>query len=179
MIRSDAEYSKAKRDLELALARLEEERSYWLDEGMKEDEALVMLQPLRLRIAELRDQVELFKRIHAGDLSMFTTYEDIGRALIAARLARDLTQREFAELVGVHESQVSRYEKNEYHGVGAERMRDLMSKLGLGFEGHFHLNEIVVHPFLVAVNQPAVYRQSAGLTLEPEEVVKDLKNAVA
>ncbi len=35
MIRSDAEYSKAKRDLELALARLEEERSYWLDEGMK------------------------------------------------------------------------------------------------------------------------------------------------
>jgi len=179
MIRSDAEYRQAKRDLELALEMLQEERAYWLEEGMTENEAWAMLEPLRLRVAELQDKIELFERIRSGDLSMLTTHDDIGKALIAARLARGLTQREFAYLVGVHESQVSRDEKNEYHGVGAEKLRDLMGKLGLRFEGHFQLEEIVVHPPLVAVDQPVAYRQSAGLTLDPEEVARDLKNAVA
>lgn len=173
MIRSEAEYRKARRDLDLSLAMLEEERGHWLAEGLTEDEVVVMLEPIRLRIAERNDQVDLFERIRAGDLSMFVTFEDVGQALIAARLARGLSQRDFAELIGVHESQVSRDERNEYHGVGRERLRELLATLGLHFEGRFELEAVVVHPRLVAVEQPAVYLQAAALTLKPEEVRGD------
>ena len=146
MIRSEAEYRKAQRDVELARAMLEQERAHWLDEGMTEDEALAMLEPMRLRIAELGDRIDLFERVRAGDLSMFVTLEHVGKALIAARLARGLSQREFADLISVHESQVSRDERNEYHGVRRERLSDLMAALGLQLQGRFRLEGAVVHP---------------------------------
>lgn len=179
MIRSDAEYRKAQRDLELALELLEEERDHWLEEGMTQEEADAMAEPLRLRIADLRDQIDLFERVRAGDLSMFTSLDQLGKALIAARIARGLSQREVANLVGVHESQVSRDESNEYHNVGAERMRELTAALGLTFEGHFGLTDPVVRPRLVSVEQPAIHCRAAGLALDPEEVERDLRNAVA
>jgi transcriptional regulator with XRE-family HTH domain len=179
MIRSEAEYRKARRDLDIALRLLVEEQAYWLDQGMSEDESSSMLEPVRLRIAELRDRIMLFERIRTGDLSSFTGHEDMGKALIAARLARGLTQREFAELAGSHESQVSRDEKNEYHGVGEDRLRALMNAVGLNFEGQYFLVEIVVRPRLVSVDQPTVYRQAAGFEIDPDKVARDLKNAVA
>jgi transcriptional regulator with XRE-family HTH domain len=36
---------------------------------------------------------------------------------VALRIATGLTQRQLAETLGVHESQVSRDERNEYHGI--------------------------------------------------------------
>lgn len=179
MIRSEAEYRKAQRDVGLALEMLEEEQRHWLAEGMTANEALAMLEPMRLRIAELNDRIALFERVRAGDLSMFATFEHVGEALIAARLARGLNQRQFADLIGVHESQVSRDERNEYHGVGRERLGDLMETLGLRLEGHFQLEAVVVHPLLVSIEQPEVYLQAAGLTLDPEEVERELRDAVA
>lgn len=154
MIRSEAEYRKAQRDLELAREMLEQERAHWLDEGMTEDEALAMIEPLRLRIAELSDRIDLFERVRAGDLSMFVTLEHVGKALIAARLARGLSQRKFADLIGVHESQVSRDERNEYHGVVRERLSDLMAALGLQLQGRFRLEGAVAHPRPLPIEQP-------------------------
>ena len=139
MIRSDAEHRKAQRDLELALEMLDEERAHWEEEGMTDEEVSAMLEPLRLRIDQLREEIELYDRTVSGDLSMFTGFEDMGKALIAARLALGMSQRDFAELLGVHESQVSRDERNEYHGVGSERLREIMQAVGLKFEGQFEL----------------------------------------
>ncbi|MDP2955719.1 MAG: helix-turn-helix transcriptional regulator [Longimicrobiales bacterium] len=179
MIRSEAECRKAKEDLARAEVLLDEERAHWLREEMAQDEAFAMTAPLRLRTAEMRDEIGLFERIRTGDLSMFVGIEHVGAALVAARIARGLSQREFAELVEVHESQVSRDERNEYQGVGRERMSDLMRKLGLSFEGQFRLESLVMYPRLVSVEQPVVYLQAAGLTLDPEEVERELRNAVA
>jgi len=140
VIRSDAEYKKALNDLDLVLALTEEEKTYWSGEGMTEEETSAMVEPLRLRAAELKDRIQLFERVRAGDLSMFTNLDHLGEALIAARVARGLSQRELADLIGVHESQVSRDERNEYHGVGGERLRDLMKALDLTFKGRFSLS---------------------------------------
>jgi len=179
MIRSEAEFRRAMRDLHLAEVLLEDERTHWLDEGMTEAEASQMTDPLRLRIADLRDRIGEFERVQAGDLSMFGRIEDLGQALIAARIARGLSQRQLAELLGVHESQVSRDERNEYHGVGRERLGELMDTLGLRFQGAFHLGDLVVHPRLVPIQQPMVFLQAAGLPLDPEEIERELRDAVA
>ena len=44
-------------------------------------------------------------------------FSGIGRLLIALWIAKGLTQRELAERLEVSETQVSRDERNEYHGV--------------------------------------------------------------
>jgi len=42
-----------------------------------------------------------------------------------------VTQRELAERLGVHESQVSRDERNEYHGITLERAARVVDALGV------------------------------------------------
>jgi hypothetical protein len=47
----------------------------------------------------------------------------IGRLLIAPRIARGLGRHELAERLGVSESLVPRGERNEYHGITVECAR--------------------------------------------------------
>jgi transcriptional regulator with XRE-family HTH domain len=42
-----------------------------------------------------------------------------------------VSQRELAERLGIHESQVSRDERNEYHGVTVERANRILEALGV------------------------------------------------
>jgi ribosome-binding protein aMBF1 (putative translation factor) len=49
--------------------------------------------------------------------------------LVAARIAQGISQRELAERLSVHESQISRDERNEYHGVTVERAQKVLEAL--------------------------------------------------
>ena len=51
--------------------------------------------------------------------------------LIALRIARGISQRQLAERLGVHESQVSRDERNEYHGITLDRAARVLDALGV------------------------------------------------
>ena len=52
-------------------------------------------------------------------------------ALIEARIAARLTQRELAERLGVPEQQVQRWEANSYSGVAIERLQEIADALQL------------------------------------------------
>ena len=56
---------------------------------------------------------------------------------MALRIALGLTQRELAERLGVHESQVSRDERNEYHGITVERASRILDALGVELRSTF------------------------------------------
>ena len=55
---------------------------------------------------------------------------DMGRTLIALRVANGLSQRELAERLGVSEAQISRDERNEYHGITVERAQRVLDAMG-------------------------------------------------
>jgi len=55
----------------------------------------------------------------------------LGRLLIGARIYRGLSQRELASRLGVHESQVSRDERNEYGSITVERASRILEALGV------------------------------------------------
>jgi hypothetical protein len=65
-----------------------------------------------------------------GDFDELRNFEGLGRLLIALRVFQGLSQRELAEKLSVHESQVSRDERNEYHGVTVERANRILEALG-------------------------------------------------
>ena len=55
----------------------------------------------------------------------------VGTLLIAMRIAIGLSQREWADKVGVSETQVSRDERNKHHGIMvdcAQRVLDAMNE---------------------------------------------------
>lgn len=74
---------------------------------------------------------ETYERIKRGELEPLHNLANIGRLLIGARIAMDLTQRELAERLGVSESVISRDERNEYHGVSVDKAQRVLEALGI------------------------------------------------
>jgi DNA-binding Xre family transcriptional regulator len=64
----------------------------------------------------------------------------IGAALIKARIARNLTQKQLAERLAVAEQQVQRYEATQYRGVAAERLQQVADALKLNVREVFTLD---------------------------------------
>jgi DNA-binding transcriptional regulator YiaG len=84
-------------------------------------------------IDELRSQLERYDDLRSGRVAQrtLTSLRELPIALIEARIAARLTQRELAERLGVPEQQVQRWEANSYSGVGIERLQQIADALQL------------------------------------------------
>lgn len=130
MIRNESEYQEAMKRLRDEKMRLSEHQKRLEKQGLGPDEIKRAMDPLRSFHLQLKEEVESYERLKRGDFDELRNLDGLGRLLIAIRIARGLTQRELAEKLGVHESQVSRDERNEYHGITVERASRILDVLG-------------------------------------------------
>ncbi len=81
----------------------------------------------------LREQLERYDDLRSGRVAQRTLHSlrELPIALIEARIAARLTQRELAKRLGVAEQQVQRWEANEYAGVGLDRLQAIADALGV------------------------------------------------
>ena len=154
MIRNEAEYQEALSRLQEERTRLEEHRNRLVEIGLKDDEVKRALDPLRSFHLQLDEEVQSYERLKRGDLGELSNLHGLGQMLIALRIARGLTQRELATRLGVHESQVSRDERNEYHGITVDRASRVLDAMGVRLRSFF---EQPVMP-----NEPSEQRAAAG-----------------
>lgn len=63
-----------------------------------------------------------------------TSISSLGEALVAARVALGMSQRELAERLGVHQQQIARWEKERYACVSLSRLSRVADVLGVGVE---------------------------------------------
>lgn len=82
---------------------------------------------------ELRAQLDRYDDLRSGRVAqrILNSLRELPIALIEARIAARLTQRELAERLGVAEQQVQRWEANEYAGVGLDRLQAIADALGV------------------------------------------------
>jgi DNA-directed RNA polymerase specialized sigma subunit len=137
MIRNEAEYQEALSRLEDERERLDEHRSRLAEMGLDDAELKRALDPIRSFHLQLEEEVQSYERLKRGDIGELLNLHGLGRSLIALRIARGLTQRELAARLGVHESQVSRDERNEYHGVTVERASRILDAMGVRLRSLF------------------------------------------
>ncbi len=137
MIRSESEYQEARSRLEEERKRLEEHRYRLAEMGLKDDELKRTLDPLRSFHFQLEEEVQSYERLKRGDLGELFNLHGLGHMLVALRIARGLTQRELASRLGVHESQVSRDERNEYHGVTVDRASRILDAMDIELKSMF------------------------------------------
>ena len=137
MIRNETEYQEAVRRLQQEKERLAEHRRRLKAEGLKADELKRALDPLRSFHLQLEEEVESYERLRRGDLGELENLHGLGRTLVALRIALGLTQRELSERLDVHESQVSRDERNEYHGITVDRASRILDALGVELRSIF------------------------------------------
>jgi DNA-binding Xre family transcriptional regulator len=137
MIRNEGEYQEAAKRLKEEKHRLAEHEASLKEAGLGPDELKRALDPFRSFHLQLEEEVESYERLKRGDLDELMNLHGLGRSLVALRIALGLTQRELAERLGVHESQVSRDERNEYHGITVDRASRILDALSVQLKSSF------------------------------------------
>jgi DNA-binding XRE family transcriptional regulator len=84
-------------------------------------------------IQALRRQVDHYEQLRDGHITgrELTSLRELPTALIEARIATRLTQRQLAERIGVAEQQIQRWEANDYQGVNLDRLQSVADALGI------------------------------------------------
>ncbi len=139
MIRNEAEYQEAVRRFKEEKKRLSEHQERLAGTGLLAAELKRALDPLRSFQAQLEEEIDSYERLKRGDVDALLNLHGLGRSLVALRIARGISQRELAERLGVHESQVSRDERNDYHGITVERATRVLDALKVQMKSSFEL----------------------------------------
>lgn len=141
VIRNKTEYREAVRRLGEEETRLAEHEARLKETGLGPDELSRALDPFRSFHLLLVEEIEDYECLKRGDFGEIVNLHGLGRTLVALRIALGVTQRELAERLDVHESQVSRDERNDYHGITVARASRILDALGAHltsrFEGRF------------------------------------------
>ena len=131
MIRNETEYQEASERLEEERVRLAEHRVRLKQAGLKEDEIKRVIDPIESFHLQLKEEVESYERLKRRDFDELENLRGLGQLLISIRIAQGISQRDLSKRLGVHESQVSRDERNEYFGITLERAVKVLDALNV------------------------------------------------
>ena len=131
MIRNEAEYQQAVARLADEQKRLVDHRARLKTAGLKAEEINRVIDPMESFHLQLKEEVESYERLKRGEFEELDNLRGLGHLLIAVRIAQGISQRELAKRLEVHESQVSRDERNEYFGVTLERAMKILDALNV------------------------------------------------
>jgi DNA-directed RNA polymerase specialized sigma subunit len=132
MIRGESEYQEALRRMEQDRQVAAKQREALVKAGLAEEEVERGMEPLLSFQAQLAEEIEWYENVRRRNFPAIRRLTDVGRLLIALRIANGLSQRELADRLGVSESVVSRDERNEYHGVTVDRAQRILDALRQG-----------------------------------------------
>lgn len=130
MIRSETEYQEAVGRLRDEATRMKEQQKQLKELDLSKEDIKRVMDPIRSFHEQLKEEVESYEKSKRGEFEEVRNFDGIGRLLVALRISQRITQRELADRLGVHESQVSRDERNEYHGITVERAGRILEAVG-------------------------------------------------
>lgn len=131
MIRNETEYQEASTRLADERNRLADHRARLKEAGLSEEEIKRVIDPMESFHLQLKEEVESYERLKRGEFEELENLRGLGQLLISIRIAQGISQRELAKRLNVHESQVSRDERNEYFGVTLERTVKILDALNV------------------------------------------------
>ncbi len=116
------------REFEEALARLDEDakdRPEWIRKGLREG--------MESQLADLRRDLAEYDALRAGRVRVLEldSLGQLPEALIRARIAAGLSQKELARRLGLKEQQIQRYEARRYAGASLDRVQKVADALGM------------------------------------------------
>lgn len=121
MIQNEHQYKVTQnklKDLEQALAEL-----FQIKDTLHPRQFSSRKKGLQIAIDSLREEIEEYDALKQQQTPIkITSIQELPIALIRARIALGMTQKELAEKMGVKEQQVQRDEANQYSSAGFQRI---------------------------------------------------------
>jgi DNA-binding XRE family transcriptional regulator len=130
MIRTAREYHAAQETLAGLQRGVAAQRAEFEQMGLTTAEVERGLQPVLSLVEQVAAEMRQYESWDRGHVEPISGVDQLGRLLIALRIARGWSQRELASRLGVSETQVSRDERNEYHAVQVDRAQRILDTLG-------------------------------------------------
>ena len=131
MIRNEAEYKEALARLTEERQRLGEQRARLKETGLTDEEIKRVIDPMGSFHLQLKEEIESYERLKRGEFDEIENVRGLDHLLISLRISQGISQRELAKRLAVHESQVSRDERNEYFGITLERAMKILDTLNV------------------------------------------------
>jgi DNA-directed RNA polymerase specialized sigma subunit len=131
VIKTEKEYLESKSRLEQEYKSLEEHKKKMKAANMNSEQIKIAMDPLVSFSLQLKEEVLEYEKLKRGQFDPFVNLNGLGRALIAFRIYKGMSQKDLAEKLGVSEPQVSRDERNEYHGASIEKIQKVLDTLGI------------------------------------------------
>jgi ribosome-binding protein aMBF1 (putative translation factor) len=93
----------------------------------------LMREGMESQLAELWEQLAEYDALRNGSVAVLRldSLKELPEALIRARIAAGLTQRDLARRLGLKEQQIQRYEATRYAGVSLQRIDAVAEALGV------------------------------------------------
>ncbi|TRO64777.1 helix-turn-helix domain-containing protein [Streptomyces sp. IB201691-2A2] len=120
---------------QLAVARQKLEK---VEEALQGSTAEVDRQVWVSLAKELRCEIDEYRAIKSGQTTVFqvSSLDDVGEALIKARMACGLTQKQLADRLGVSEQMVQKDEAGGYESASVARLADVADALDYQLTGN-------------------------------------------
>lgn len=130
MIKTESEYQECLKRLEDDRRTMQAQREKLEELSLPADQIELVMAPLLSFNCQLKEEVEWYERVKRRDFGVFTQLTEIGPLLVALRIANGISQTDLAKRLAVDVSQISRDERNEYHGISIERAERVVAALG-------------------------------------------------
>ena len=115
---------------------------------------------LQSQFDELQEELTEYEKLQQGTRAIIEvdSFDELAVALVKARIAAGLSQKELAERLEMKEQQIQRYESTEYRTASFGRLQEIVSALGV------NVRKEVLLPTANA-NAPALFKRlkSAGI----------------
>ena len=129
MLRTEREYEEALRRLQEVRDSAEKQRASLETSGFPPEHVELAMSPMIAFLDSIQGEIDWYEHARQGEVRPISNLTSIGLSLIALRLARGLTQRQLAERLGINEAQISKDERNEYHGISVDRAQRILDAL--------------------------------------------------
>ena len=127
MIRNEKEYKEAIRRLGVDKVVIQKQEEALKKHNLSKEDIKRALDPIQSFHQQLIEEVHWYESVKRKHFGVISNLNEIGRLLIALRIASGLSQNDLAKCLTIAESQVSRDERNEYHGISLERAQKILS----------------------------------------------------
>ena len=129
MIRNERQYRITRARADEIVNTIGELERAPLPDGLQPEMRTLQLDALRGTLVDLQSELGEYDALHDATLIEATGIAQLPVALIRARIASGLTQRELAERVGVHEQAIQRYEASNFAGASFSRLVEIADAL--------------------------------------------------
>ena len=131
MIRTEREYQYIVQRLEQECEYIKLQREKLQELGLTEEDVSRAMEPTLSFHEQLKDEVEYYEKIKRGDFNALINLQGLGKLLIGIRISLGISQSELSKRLNVSEAQVSKDERNEYHGISVEKAQRTLDALGV------------------------------------------------